>query len=406
MKTISACLSLLAMVLMGGSAAGADWEGVFEGTLGKTRIIVQLDLGPEGASSFKGCCSDGSRYSYLPRNYDLKLAFDKEGDTLEFTEAAVPHYAIAELPKNDPARSGRWSLKVTGDTARGTWTSTDGKKSFPIRLSRLPLADEKEVPRDGHQLAATYNQRWFTEVKISGAQKPVKFGDVTLAFETDSAFGQSMPVFTAHPDKAAMARANGLLRDYYKQSLMQYRDCINGLRREADVPSEPEYNFEVVYASPTLVTISEGGSVFCGGAHPNNYVNYLSFDVITGQQIGGRYQLDLAPEGFGVVLKLANKTERIAFENFALARWQAAAKAAGDADPFCAGPNFLGEQEPGEKEFGLSFSALGLNVFRNDYPSAAANCLFQDFNPTVIPWADLKPWLRSDQKLLTVEMQK
>jgi hypothetical protein len=213
MKTISACLCLLAMVLLSGVAAAADWEGVYEGTLGKTRIIVQLDLGPEGASSFKGCCSDGSRYSYLPRNYDLKLALDKEGDTLEFTEAAVPHYAIAELPKNDPARTGHWSLKVTGNIARGTWTSTDGKKSFPIRLSRLALADVKDVPQDGHKLATTYNQRWFKEVKISGAQKPIKFGDVTLAFETDSAFGLSIPVFTALPDKAAMARANVLLRD-------------------------------------------------------------------------------------------------------------------------------------------------------------------------------------------------
>jgi hypothetical protein len=386
-------------------ARAADWEGVFEGTLGKSKIIVQLDLGPDGSSAFKGCCSDGSRYSYLPRNYDLKLALETAGETLEFTEAAVPHYAIAELPKNDPARTGRWSMRVTGDRAAGTWTSADGKKSLPIALSRLPLADEKDVPQDGHALVTTYNQRWFKEVKISGAEEPKKFGAVTLAKEKDSAFKLAMPVFTALPDKAAMAKANALLRDYYKQSLMQNRECINGLRSEADVPKEPEYNFEVVYASPTVLTISEGGSVFCGGAHPSNYVKYLSFDLINGKQIGGTYQLDLSPEGFGTVLKLANKDERIAFENFALARWQAAAKAAGDSDESCSGPNFMGEQTPGEREFGLSFSPLGIDIFRNDYPHAASNCLFQDFNPTVIPWADLKPWLRPDQKLLTTEIQ-
>jgi hypothetical protein len=404
MKTFSACLSVIAIVLLGGSATAADWEGVFEGTLGKSRILVQLDRGPDGSSAFKGCCSDGSRYSYLPRNYDLKLALDKEGDRLEFTEAAVPHYAIAELPKNDPARTGRWSLKVTGDTAGGTWTSTDGKKSFPIRLSRLPLADEKDVPPDGHQLVTTYNQRWFKEVKLSGALKPLKFGDVALAFETDSAFGLAMPVFTALPDKTTLAQANVLMRDYYKQSLMQNRDCINGLRSEADVPKQPEYNFEVIYASPRVLTISEGGSVFCGGAHPNNYASYLSFDLIQGRQIGGKYQLDLSPNGFGSVLKLANKAERIAFETFALARWQEAAKAAGDPDESCSGPNFMGEQAPGEKEFGLSFSPRGIDVFRNDYPSAAANCMFQDYNPTTIPWADVKPWLRADQNLLTTEI--
>jgi hypothetical protein len=402
-KTLFAALAALCFAM---PALGADWEGVFEGTLGKSRIIVQLDRGPDGSSSFKGCCSDGSRYSYLPRNYDLKLVLDKTGGKLEFTEVTVPHYMAAELAPGDPARTGRWSRQVLGQQAMGTWTSTDGKKTLPIALSRLPLADEKDVAPDGHRLVTTYNQRWFKEVKISGLEKPIKFGAVALAFETDSAFKLAMPVFTALPDQARMARANVLLRAFYKQSLMQNRDCINGLRQEADVPKEPEYNFEVIYASPRVLTISEGGSVFCGGAHPNNYVNYLSFDLMTARQIGGHYQLDLSPQGFGAVLKLANKTERIAFENFALARWQAAAKAAGDADESCSGPNFMGEQEPGEKEFGVSFSPLGLNVFRNDYPSAAANCLFQDFNPTVIPWADLKPWLRPGQKLLTVEMQK
>ena len=105
---------------------------------------------------------------------------------------------------------------------------------------------------------------------------------------------------------------------YYKGSLIANRDCINGLNSQPTEPYEPEYNFEVVYASPRVVTISEGGSVFCGGAHPNNYVSYLTFDLVNGQQIGGLYQLDLSPRGFGEVLKLADKQERIAFESFAL----------------------------------------------------------------------------------------
>ena len=106
-------------------------------------------------------------------------------------------------------------------------------------------------------------------------------------------------------------------------------------------------------------------------------------------------------------MKLADRQERIAFESFALARWQAAAAAAGETgEDGCGGTGFMADQAPGEKEFSLSFDKKGLAVQRTDYPSAAANCLFQDFNPTIIPWAELKPWIKPGQTLLTTELEK
>jgi hypothetical protein len=383
-------------------ALSADWEGVFEGTLGKSKIIVELNAGPE-KSEYKGGYSDGSRYSYVPAAYDLKLQLDSEGDTLTFTEATVPHYAIKDLPEGDKALSGRWSLKVFGQSASGIWTSVNGKKSLPIKLHRQLLLND--VGADFNQLSVTYNNIWFASEKIAGQDKPINFGDVSLAFEKDSVFNLPMPVFTKFPNADGMVKANAILRQYYKGSLIANRDCINGLNSEPPRPYVPEYNFEVVYASSKVVTISEGGSVYCGGAHPNNYVSYLTFDLVKGQQIGGRYQLDLSPIGYGEILKLATKPERIAFEDFALSRWQEGAKAAGEtSEDGCGGRGFMADQAPGGKEFSLAFFREGLAVQRTDYPSAAANCLFQDFNPAIIPWTDLKPWLRADQTLLTTEI--
>ena len=146
--------------------------------------------------------------------------------------------------------------------------------------------------------------------------------------------------------------------------------------------------------------------MFCGGAHPNNYVSYLTFDLVTAKQIGGDYDTDLGPQGFGEVLKLADKPERIAFEKFALGRWMEGAKAAGETeDDGCAGPSFMGDQPEGEKIFTLAFDAKGLLVQRTDYPHVASNCLFQDFNPTIIPWKDVKPWLKPGQVLLKEEVE-
>ena len=386
-------------------AKAAPWEGVFEGTLGKARIIVELNAGAD-KSEYKGGYSDGSRYSYLPKAYDLKLVLDSEGQTLEFTESTLPHYAVQDLPKDDPALTGHWSLRVDGKGAAGTWTSSNGKKSLPIKLKRLALVDESAVPEQQNQLSTTYNERWFETVKLGSAEKPKSFGSVTIAHEKDSAFNLEMPVFTAFPDSQAMEKANTLLRQFYRRSLISTRDCVNMLREEPKQPFEPQFMFEVSYASPRVMSMQESGSVDCGGAHPNNYVTFSTFDLVNGKQIGGEYDLDLSDKGFGSVLKLGSKDERIAFEKFALQRWYDAAKADGDTgEESCSNPDLLGEAPEGERRFSLAFTDKGLAVHQSNYPHVASNCLLQDYNPTIIPWADVKPWLKPGQVLLKEEVE-
>ncbi|MCA0432053.1 MAG: hypothetical protein LCH46_02220 [Proteobacteria bacterium] len=386
----------------------ADWEGVFEGTLGKSKVIVELNAGAD-ASDYKGGFADGSRYSYYPKLYDLNLVLDGGGSgaPLAFTETTARHMEVPDLPPGDPKITGRWSISVDGKGATGTWASPDGKKKLPISLRRVPLMAADKLPPQNSQLSATYNGLWFRSVSFEPTEKTAAFGGILMTYMKDSAFGQEVPVFSRFPDGTRMEKANAVLMDYYKQSLMGYRDCVNGV--PADWRSdklEVEYQFEAKYASPAAVSIEESGSVFCGGAHPSNYATPLTFDLETMTQIGGTYGLDLSPDGFGHVLKLANKEERAVFESFALDRWNAAASAAGDSgEDSCAGQSFLDSQPPGEREFSLSFLPDGLAVRRTDFPHVASNCLFEDYNPTVIPWADLKPWLRPGQTLLTSEMK-
>jgi hypothetical protein len=119
------CFAFLVLLTFATPGFAADWEGVFEGTLGKSRILVELNAGEE-ASSYKGGYVEGSRYSYLPKTYDLKLALQSEGKTLEFAESLKPHYALRDLGKDDAAWTGHWSLVVKDTVATGTWTSRDG----------------------------------------------------------------------------------------------------------------------------------------------------------------------------------------------------------------------------------------------------------------------------------------
>lgn len=50
-------------------------------------------------------------------------------------------------------------------------------------------------------------------------------------------------------------------------------------------PWEAETNGKVLYQSPKYVTIEIGNYSYLGGAHPNSYVNLLTFDANTGKKL-------------------------------------------------------------------------------------------------------------------------
>ena len=393
---------LFAFILFSTTAHAADWEGVFEGTIGKSKVIVELNAGEE-KSDYKGGYSEGARYSYLPKARDINLILDEVGNTLRFTETLHLHRMFAE--EEDKKITGKWTLSVTKDAALGTWASPDGKKSLPISLVRVDLVQEADVPENENRLATTYDNLWLENVSFADAGSAKTFGKVEVRWQKDSAFGIGFPMLGKFPDGNRKARANTMLLTQHLKSVAQYRNCLNGVPAGWDEPeTEPQFSFTVDYASASLLSYTEAGSVFCGGAHPSNYVNPQTFDLMTPARLGGDYQLDLSPQGFGQILKLQDKTERIAFERFALERWQSAAKAGGATEEDSCATGWINDSAEGEKDFDLSFTDKGLAVTRTDYPHAASNCLFQDFNPTIIPWADLKPWLKPGQTLLTTEI--
>jgi hypothetical protein len=326
----------------------------------------------------------------------------EKGKTLGFDETTLLPYEFAS--EEDKKITGHWTLSVSGAKAKGTWASPDGKKKLPIALTRVPDLPEGEADPDLNIWAATYNALWLKQVSFADAGAAKSFGDVEVRFVKDSAFGITYPVLGAFPDELRKA-ANDLLIAAHRRSVAQYRDCKNGvpLSWQEGAP-EAEFNYEIAYASPTLLSFTESGSVFCGGAHPNNYLTPITYDLTAPAQMGGTYELDLSPDGFGRVLKLASKDERIAFERFALGRWKDAATQDKEMGADCS-TGWIEDAPEGQRAFSLSFSEKGLAVTRTDFPHVASVCLFTDFNPTIIPWADLKPWLKEGQTLLTNEVK-
>lgn len=403
MKHFPRAIAVLLLIITSAlPAAAAQWEGVFKGTIGKAAVIVELNAGYE-KSDYKGGYREGSRYSYLPKARDINLILDAEGDNLRFTETLRLHRMFAD--EADKKITGTWEIRVDAKGATGTWTSPKGDKRLPIRLTRARnVTPENE---NANTLSSTYNALWLNELKLKDAGLFKTFGAIEVRKLKDSAFGLEHPILGAFPDQQRKRALNAKLEEAFRAEISQYRDCKNGVPVdwEDEGGAGPDIIFEVDYASPTLLSFTATGSVFCGGAHPENYVTPISFDVTTADHIGGRSgenQSDLNEDAFGRILKLASKDERIAFERFALGRWkEAAAKDKVNAENCMSGWN--DEKPEGEKDFSLSFKPTGLAIMRRDYPSVAAACMFQDFNPTIIPWADLKPWIKPEQNLLTLD---
>lgn len=401
MRYLAATFMLCLLAFFAHPAVAADWEGVFEGTIGKANVIVELNAGYE-KSDYKGGYREGSRYSYLPKARDINLMLDAEGDSLLLTETLHLHRMFADA--EDKKITGKWEIKVDGAKATGTWTSPKGDKTLPIVLVRSALMAQDDMPSDDNVLSASYDELWLESVSFTDAGTAKTFGDVEVRWLKDSAFGTQYPVIGNFPDGNRKAKINTMLLRKHMLSVASYRNCFNGVPVDWSEPeTELALNFDIIYATPALLSYTESGSVFCGGAHPNNYVDPQSFDLLAQAQMGGGSIDDLSPDGFGRVLKLANKDERIGFERFALGKWKDAAAKDTEMGGDCS-TGWIEDAAEGEKNFSLSFTEKGLAVTRTDYPHVASVCLYTDFNPTIIPWADLKPWVKAEQSLLTSQL--
>jgi hypothetical protein len=380
---ISAFLAFLFFTFSAASAA--EWEGVYEGTLGKSRIIVQLrEAVPEKP--------DHSRYSYLPKARDINLILTGPGMPLRFQETLMRPDDFESA--TGPARevTGLWSVSTSGTQLTGTWTSVDGKKQLPISLTRSNPGD------DG------YTGLWLKEVTFKDLGVAKSFGAVNVHFTEDSVFRIHYPLIGSFPDEQRKTVINDMLMKDHRASLAKYRDCINGvpIKVALDDDEGPQFAYTITYASPTLLSVSETGSVYCGGMHPQNYLKPITYDLVTLQRMGGDYGLDLSPGGFGRVLKFDSSKDRISFQEFAINYWRANARKDKEmAEPCDA--EWTDDAPPGERYFSLSVQPKGLAVLRTNYVHAYSTCLFTNFNPVVIPWDDLLPWIKSGQTLLDIK---
>ena len=305
-------LGLVAVLLLATTPVFAIDAVTYRGTLGKFDIIVELTDPAAVSGPVVG------RYSYLSKGGDIPL---------NGQDAAPGHIALAEeAPCTEqtcvqnadgvvPAPVGAtWSLawSAAEHSLSGEWRpqGTSGRM-LPIALSEIG----RRVLPEGAELTPYDLQDSVFRLSYGGlsgfnAQSapydfakmdvPLEQGDTqamdgsTIRFVTDPRTKFAFPRIVALADGSAPDAANRGLAA--RHAMINYRafDCLaqiyagfgaNQYSAGMGPGTLGDYDNETIavsYLSPTVMSLVESGSTWCGGAHPDNHSDSFSLDVRTG----------------------------------------------------------------------------------------------------------------------------
>ena len=282
----------------------------YKGTIGKLPIVVEL-AEPDLDGRFLG------RYAYLAKGGDIPLHGSTDtADAVALAEeapcaAALCKTAEGEIVEKAPV-AANWSLRSRdgGRHLAGEWKDIKSGKTLPVALERVA---ERTLP-DGYDgfdaLDPTYMSNGGRDEPPTSATLPYdvvkmefpreegaveRLGDGSFRLDTDRRTDLSYPRIVTLPggniDKANDYLAGQRLRfsldafSCMSQSYLGFGwwDSPGG---EGGTGYDGGATVRLELLTPRLIGITEAGSYYCGGAHPNNFSTYRLGDIETGQPIG------------------------------------------------------------------------------------------------------------------------
>jgi hypothetical protein len=413
---LAACL-IAASVLPGlAGPKPPPWQGVYEGTIGKAHVVVALT-------------PDAARYFYAGKTNDLGLIVSAEGDHLSIVETLAPTIEADDVKDQPDLASGAWSVTFANGAIKGVWKDAHGERERPIALSRVSSDDESADSFFRQKALGAYGERWLRTAPalvVDRAEKTI--GPLSYRSMRDPQFGSAVPRLVKAPKPVNVEAVNATLDRLQRYFRLQDRDCLQGVREmharaganslaqadkeSADTGTDSATELKPIFATERLLTLERTQMVFCGGAHPNLVDEDYVFDLSDGAQLTERDDSDqagdagdLASSGLGRALDLADPRERAKFD----ALWMASIRAGiaarhADDEPEC-GDAIKEMLDQSDRDQPVSINAYpiaaGLAIRVTGFRHAIAICENgQSFNPTIIPYAALEPFLKPQQTLL------
>lgn len=389
------------------------WQGVYEGTLGAAHIVVAL-------------AEDEARYFYAGKPNDLGLIVSAQGVALSIQETLAPSITTDDLKDRPQLLSGLWKVSFANDSIKGSWTDPQGKHALPIVLRRVSTVDDSLYAASiTLENPGAYGGLWTKAAPALVAEpKEETVGPLTYHLLRDPQFGGAVPRLLQAPPNVNIDAVNRSLDRLQIYLRLLDRDCFQGLRAMRARSAEGKIGdidksgvdetvpavLKPGFATEHLLTLDESAMTYCGGAHPDLVLATYTFDLSDGAQLtalgSDEGDDDLGPKALGRVLDLASAEKRAKFT----ALWMGLMRAAITADRKGAPPaeddcGTIIEDALADKSIPPSIAVFptpkGLAVRVVSLFSAAQACEDQDpYNPIVISYAALKPFLKPGQKLL------
>lgn len=302
--------------------ANAAPRTVYEGTLqGAGAVVMELDNRPAADGSISG------RYFYAQHGVDIPL----HGTPAELIEPLVrtqlPDEARSPLGFGEQAdfdhAAATWHGTRDKGGYRGRWTDARTGKTRSFTLRRIAEYDPDVVAPGSVEavtnsiaggvgsgiasgVAIDMRQAPYATLKLAGHAQPAgpEIGSGTVAYRMwrDPRTKLMYPRLSRHPDPAVMARVNRLLEQQHWQMNLAALECAS-TRYTDDGPaagSLGDYDDEqvtVTWLSPAALGIVESGSTYCGGAHPNNHYDPVTFDLLRGTYLDWNRVIDATTVG-------------------------------------------------------------------------------------------------------------
>ncbi|MEQ1770927.1 MAG: hypothetical protein ABL879_13910 [Devosia sp.] len=282
----------------------------YSGDFNTVPIVLELSDPADAAS-----ISTVGRYFQVRDGIDVPLRVTATGSgTIEITEEAACKEDDCEIDQSGliQARSPEaiWTLQVinNGTGLVGTRGST-GSQSFPVNLERTAsrpfTPNDPPSPADlaefslgvmsyGPPLTRESSPYDFLKVNVWLEPGPkIRWGDTEHMYFTDPRTLYAYPRITDRGGKNSAVNEALEQRDWGMrlaalncQSQIYPSMSLSGFSSsEASLGGFDEEQIEVHYLTRQLLSFSESGSLWCGGAYPENHYHMFNLDVATGETI-------------------------------------------------------------------------------------------------------------------------
>lgn len=297
----------LALLAHTGNLAHAAPRVVYTGTLqGAGDVVMELDSKPADDGMLTG------RYFYPKHGVDIPL----KGTPQALVEPKTYQALIdaGKDPESDqPAAiaAATWQGKRDADGYQGHWTDARTGKQRSFTLRRVAEYDP-DASAPGSVQAVTnaisggvgsgidvnvgINDRTapYETLKLAGHAVPVgqDSGSAAVAYRMwrDPRTKFSYPRLIRHPDPQVLQRVNALLEQRHWQMNLAALACMasaytDGNPAAGTLGSYDDEAVTVQWLSKALMTVTESGSLYCGGAHPDNHFEPYTFDLLRGEYL-------------------------------------------------------------------------------------------------------------------------